>query len=109
LTSSELIVSSAPAIPARINISPFDVPVLENVQKRAVNIINGLKSDTYEGKFKELGIQSLADRRMEVDMVLIFKVIRGHCPDNKEYGIGRKLQMSMAVILRTERERRRTM
>jgi hypothetical protein len=52
-----------------------DIDVLETVQKRAVNMIGGLKSDTYEGKLKELGMQTLADRRMKADMVLMFKVI----------------------------------
>jgi hypothetical protein len=46
-------------------------------------MIGGLKSD--EGKLKELGMQTLADRRLEADMVLMFKVIRGYCPVNKEY------------------------
>jgi hypothetical protein len=62
-----------------------DVEILEKVQKRAVNMIGGLKSDTYEGKLKELCMQSLADRRREADMVMIFKVIRGFCPVNKNY------------------------
>jgi hypothetical protein len=62
-----------------------DINVLEKVQKRAVNMISGLKSGSYEGKLKELGMQTLADRRKEADMVLMFKVIRGYCPVNKEF------------------------
>jgi hypothetical protein len=48
-------------------------------------MIGGLNSDTHEGKLKELCMQSLADRRREADMVMIFKVIRGFCPVNKNY------------------------
>jgi hypothetical protein len=62
-----------------------DIEILEKVQKRAVNMIGGLKSVTYEGKLKELNMQSLADRRKEADMVMMFKVIRDFCPVNKNY------------------------
>jgi hypothetical protein len=53
--------------------------VLEKVQKRAVNMITGLTSQTYEEKLKELGIQSLKDRRTEADMALMYKVIHEQC------------------------------
>jgi Reverse transcriptase (RNA-dependent DNA polymerase)/Endonuclease-reverse transcriptase len=56
-----------------------DVQVLERVQKRAVNMITGLTSLTYEEKLKELGIQSLKDRRTEADVVLAYKVVHGKC------------------------------
>jgi ribonucleases P/MRP protein subunit RPP40 len=45
-----------------------DVQVLEKVQERAVNMITGLTSLTYEEKLKEVGIQSLKDRHTEADM-----------------------------------------
>jgi hypothetical protein len=56
-----------------------DVQILERVQKRAVNMITGLTSLTYKEKLKELGIQSLKDRRTEADAVLAYKVIHGKC------------------------------
>jgi Reverse transcriptase (RNA-dependent DNA polymerase)/Endonuclease-reverse transcriptase len=56
-----------------------DIQVLENVQKRAVRMISGLKSDSYEAKLKELGMQSLQARRVESDLVLMYKVIHGTC------------------------------
>jgi Reverse transcriptase (RNA-dependent DNA polymerase)/Endonuclease-reverse transcriptase len=61
-----------------------DVQVLEKVQKRAVRMINGLNADTYEGKLRELGIQSLADRRKEADMVLTYKVLHEKCSVNRD-------------------------
>jgi hypothetical protein len=55
-----------------------DIQMLEKVQKRAVSLINGLQSDTYVGKLKELGLQSLTERRKEADMVLTYKIVHGH-------------------------------
>jgi hypothetical protein len=57
-----------------------DIQTLEKVQKRAVSMINGLKPGTYEEKLKELGIQSLKDRRLEADMVLTYKLVHGKLP-----------------------------
>jgi hypothetical protein len=39
---------------------------------------------TYEEKLKELGIQSLKDRRTEADMALMYKVVHGQCSVDKE-------------------------
>jgi hypothetical protein len=36
---------------------------LEKVQRRAVNMISGLRATNYEEKLKELGITSLDERR----------------------------------------------
>jgi hypothetical protein len=57
-----------------------DIQTLEKVQKRAVSMINGLKPGTYDEKLKELGIQSLKDRRLEADMVLTYKLVHGKLP-----------------------------
>ena len=51
--------------------------LLENVQKRAVRIISGLKSDSYEERLKELQLTSLEGRRQWADMALVHNVMHG--------------------------------
>jgi Reverse transcriptase (RNA-dependent DNA polymerase)/Endonuclease-reverse transcriptase len=60
-----------------------DIEVLERVQKRAVNMVQGLAGLTYEQKLTELGLESLYDRRVFADLVLIYKVISNKCTVNK--------------------------
>jgi hypothetical protein len=56
-----------------------DIELLERVQKRAVNMVNGLKSTAYEEKLLELGMESLADRRIEADLTMMYKILNGKC------------------------------
>ena len=51
--------------------------VLERVQRRAVNMISGLSGRNYEDKLKELRLESLKKRRIHIDMLQTFKIIRG--------------------------------
>ena len=44
---------------------------MENVQKRAVRMISGLRSELYEDRLKELGLTSLEERRHRADMALV--------------------------------------
>jgi hypothetical protein len=60
-----------------------DIEVLERVQKRAVNMVGGLAGKSYEEKLAELRLDSLSDRRIEADLVLLFKVLKGQCTVNK--------------------------
>ena len=48
-----------------------DKELLENVQKRAVRMISGLRSELYEDRLKELGLTSLEERRHRADMALV--------------------------------------
>ena len=50
---------------------------LEKVQKRAVNMVAGLRSRNYEGKLKEVGLTSLEERRSRGDMIQTFRIING--------------------------------
>jgi 3-deoxy-D-manno-octulosonate 8-phosphate phosphatase KdsC-like HAD superfamily phosphatase len=50
---------------------------IEKVQIKVVNMISGLSSRTYEDRLKELGIESLAERRHQADMVMVHKTV--HC------------------------------
>ena len=52
-----------------------DIGILEKVQIRAVKLITGLVGKTYEEKLKELGIQSLEDRRKRFDLIQTYKIL----------------------------------
>ena len=52
-----------------------DIELLESVQKRAVNMCSGLRSQTYEDKLQEIGLMSLADRRYRADMIQTWKIL----------------------------------
>ena len=65
--------------------SPFlkqDIKCLERVQERAARLVPELAGLDYEDKCRELGIQSLEDRRKRGDMIQTFKIVRGF--DNVE-------------------------
>ena len=53
-----------------------DIDMLEKVQKKAVGYISGLKGSTYEEKLRELDLESLADRRLRIDMTQVFKIVK---------------------------------
>ena len=57
---------------------------LEKVQKRAVNMVAGLKGKTYQDKFKKVGLTTLEERRDRGDMIQTFRIIQGL--DNVEVG-----------------------
>ena len=59
-----------------------DKELLENVQKRAVRMISGLKSEDYEDRLKELGLTSLEERRHRADKALVHSVMHGHSDIN---------------------------
>ena len=54
-----------------------DCDLLESVQKRAVNMVKGLRATTYDGKLKELKLPSLTARRTRGDMIQIWKYLHG--------------------------------
>ena len=47
-----------------------DKPVLEKVQRRAVGMVSGLKETTNEVRVKEMGLQTLEERRHQADMCI---------------------------------------
>ena len=58
--------------------SPYqkaDMEKLEKVQKRAVNMVAGLKSKNYADKLKEVGLTSLEERRSRGNMLQTFRII----------------------------------
>ena len=67
--------------------SPYhkaDMDKLEKVQKRAVNMVAGLRSRNYVDKLKEVGLTTLEERRARGDMIQTFRIIQG--VDNVETG-----------------------
>jgi hypothetical protein len=61
-------------------VSPWlegDKQVLENVQKKFVNIIAGLRPGTYEDKCREIRLDTLEQRREVQDMAQAYKMIQG--------------------------------
>ena len=46
-----------------------DKQVLERVQQQAVKMMSGLKGRTYEEKCKEIGLETLEERRKNMDMI----------------------------------------
>jgi hypothetical protein len=48
-----------------------DKDILEKVQEKAVNMVSGLKGNTYLEKCAELGLKSLEERRKDQDMNLV--------------------------------------
>ena len=52
--------------------SPF-----ESVQEKFVKNVIGLKGATYKEKLNEMGLCTLAERRMQLDLVECFKIVTG--------------------------------
>jgi hypothetical protein len=49
----------------------------QKVQRRAVGIVSGLRSQDYEGRLRELLLTTLEERRHQADMLLMYKLPRG--------------------------------
>ena len=54
-----------------------DIKVLEDVQRRAVRMISGLRAQSYEDKLYELDLMSLEDRRIRGDLIQTWKILHG--------------------------------
>ena len=54
-----------------------DIELLEQVQKRAVDMVVGLSSTSYNEKLKELKLLSLEDRRLRGDLIQVWKYLHG--------------------------------
>ena len=65
------------SVPAWSPSAQMDIDCLEKVQKRAVGMVSGLKGGTYAEKLLELGMVTLEERRHQLDMLQVFKIIKG--------------------------------
>jgi hypothetical protein len=61
----------------RFDCNQADIECLERVQQRAVGMVSGLKGRTYEEKLLELNMVSLQERRHQLDMVQVYKIMTG--------------------------------
>ena len=52
-----------------------DINLLENVQRKAVRMISGLNSHTYEDRLKELNMTTLTTRRNYLDLIQTYKIL----------------------------------
>ena len=52
-----------------------DINMLEAVQEKFVKNVTGLKGKSYEDKLVELGLMSLKDRRVYIDLIETYKII----------------------------------
>ena len=52
-----------------------DINLLESVQKRAIRIVSGLTSNTYEERLTEVGLTTLYHRRQRGDMIEVWKIL----------------------------------
>ena len=55
-----------------------DIECLEKVQRRAVNMVSGLQGTSYQERLTELGLTTLAERRIRGDMLLMWRVRSGN-------------------------------
>ena len=65
------------AVPVWCPWTAGDIEILERVQRRAVNLVVGIKGLPYEEKLADLGITSLHERRKKMDLIQTFKIING--------------------------------
>jgi hypothetical protein len=54
-----------------------DKQCIEKVQMKVVSMISGLTTVNYPDRLKELGLESLEERRHQADMVLMHKIVHG--------------------------------
>ncbi|KAK4818196.1 LOW QUALITY PROTEIN: hypothetical protein QYF61_008580 [Mycteria americana] len=49
------------------------------LQKRAMKMITGMEHLSYEERLRELGLFSMAKRRLQADLIAAFQYIKGAC------------------------------
>ena len=65
------------SVPAWSPWTAADREVLEQVQRRMVRMVSGLRGNSYEARLEELGLLSLETRRVKYDLVQTYKIVHG--------------------------------
>ena len=52
-----------------------DKAVLEQVQRRAIRMVSGLRGQEYEDRLKELGLTTLEERSHQADMAMAYEIL----------------------------------
>ena len=61
-----------------------DIRCLEKIQRRATKMVYGLKDTAYDDRLKILGLLSLENRRLQGDLIEVFKILTDRENVNKE-------------------------
>ena len=61
-----------------------DKACLESVQRRAIAMVTGLRSRVYEDRLAELGLTTLEERRHQLDMIQVYKILNQKDDVNKD-------------------------
>ncbi len=62
-----------------------DIDMLETIQRRATELIPGLRDIRYEERLKECGLTTLETRRLWGDQIKVFKIL--NCYENIDCNI----------------------